>query len=956
MREYDPGFIEPKWEEWWEKHKVFKVPLPQEFDGKTADYLRWLSKKPKYYVLDMFPYPSGAGLHVGHPKWYTANDIVARYKNAKWYRVLHPMGRDAFGLPAENYAIKTWTHPKVTTQKNIETFKKQIQRLGFSYDRDREIDTTDPAYYRWTQWIFLKMWERSLAYEQNKPINYCPKCKTGLANEEVLKDGTCERCWTKVVKKPIRQWMLAITKYADRLASDVDKLDWPEGIKEMQRNWIWKSEGTQFKMDVVDAKGNKIGDIEVYTTRIDTVYWMSYAVVAPEHSVAQKIMELNPDENIASYIYEAKNKSELARIAEDRQKTWVFSGFFAINPFTNQKVPLWIADYVLWDYGTGAVMAVPAHDERDFEFAQRYNLPIVPVVAPDETIKDESKYWERIGERAYTQKWVLFNSWEFSWLSSEEAKQKMTQWLQSKWLGKKQINYKLRDWIFSRQRYWGEPIPLIHINLDDYETLPRINSLEQVGDPNIAYVLEVSDELPVKKDDLPYLFALYSDFIVPSIRYGEEIEFLKLKRWEYLVIGSKIFSPIKDWLETKIVADYRLPLELPQVEKYEPAWDWLSPLASIDSFVNVKLADNLQGKRETNTMPQWGGSCWYYLRFMDPKNDEILVNPDVGHRWNAVDSYVWWAEHAVLHLLYARFWHKFLFDIGVVDRDEPFWRLRNQGLILAHAFERKDGWLVAIDQVEERDGRYFDKQSWEEVFKVVAKMSKSLKNVVNPDDIVRQYGADAFRLYEMYMADFKDAAPWDAQGIIGVRRFLDRVWKHFFISPKKASDDQDALRLLHKSVKKIEEDIEQYKFNTAIAQLMILLNEWEPTDDKLKNIWQNWYARLLHPFAPHLAEEIWHYIKWWEMVDREFDTTDEKFKSVYFAPWPKYDPELVKDATVVIGIQVNGKIRWEVQLAVDESRESALQKARQKVAKYLEGKEIIKEIYIPSKIVNIVVK
>ncbi len=956
MKEYDPSVIEPKWEKWWEQNRVFKIPLLQEFGEDASGYVQWLSQRPKYYVLDMFPYPSGAGLHVGHPKGYTANDIVARYKNAKGYRVLHPMGRDAFGLPAENYAIKTWTHPKTTTQKNIATFKKQIQRLGFSYDRDREIDTTDPAYYKWTQWIFLKMWERDLAYEQNKPINYCPKCKTGLANEEVLKDGTCERCWTKVVKKPIRQWMLAITKYADRLAQDVDKLDWPEGIKEMQKNWIWRSEWTQFKMDVVDDHGSKIGEIEVYTTRIDTVYGMSYAVAAPEHPVVQKILELNPDENIKDYVQEAKNKSELARIAEDKEKTWVFSWFWAINPFTGQKVSLWIADYVLGDYGAGAVMAVPAHDERDFEFAKKYSLPIVPVIAPNEQIKDESSYWQQVGDQAYTQKWVLFNSWEFSWLSSEEAKQKMTQWLEQKWIGKKQVNYKLRDWIFSRQRYRGEPIPLIHISLQDYQSLPRISSLSEAKDKNLAYVLEVQDDLPVSPDEMPRLMALYSEFVSPSLRYWDSLQKLKLKKWEYLVVNWKIFSPVKDWLEGKIVADYNLPLELPEVEKYEPAWDGLSPLAAIDSFVNVKLADNLQGKRETNTMPQWWGSCWYYLRFMDPKNDEILVDPDVGHRWNAVDSYVWWAEHAVLHLLYARFWHKFLFDIWVVDRDEPFWRLRNQGLILAHAFERKDWGLVAVDQVRERDGKYFDKQSGEEVFKVIAKMSKSLKNVVNPDDIIRDYGADAFRLYEMYMADFKDAAPWDTQWIIWVRRFLDRVWKHFFTSPKKASDDQKAMKLLHKSVKKIEEDIEQYKFNTAIAQLMILLNEWEPTDENLKNLWQNWYVRLLHPFAPHLAEEIWHHIKWWEALEQAFDLSEEKFKSVYFAPWPQYDSDLVKDDIVKLGIQVNGKIRWEIELAVDEPRDSALQKAKQKVAKYIKDKEVVKEIYVPGKIINIVVR
>ncbi len=912
---YNHKEIEKKWQKYWEENKTFHAPNPGDEDFDET--------KPKYYVLDMFPYPSGAGLHVGHPEWYTANDIIARYKKAKGYNVLHPMGWDAFGLPAENYAIKTWTHPEITTKKNIDNFRKQIKSLWFSYDWDREISTTDPNYYKWTQWIFLKMFEHGLAYEQDLPINYCPSCKTWLANEEVLKDGTCERCWTKVIKKPIRQWVLAITKYADRLAKDVDKLDWPEGIKEMQKNWIWRSEWTQFKMDVVslkseDGKYEKIWEISVYTTRIDTVFGMSYAVVAPDHKDVKKFIQPEHKQACEKYIEEAVNKSDLERTADNKEKTWVFTGSYVINPYNGEILPLWISDYVLGHYGTGAVMAVPAHDERDFAFAKKYNLPIKQVIAP--------KDWKDV-ELPFTEYWVLINSGEFSGLTSEEAKKVLTEYAEKNGFGFKKVNYKLRDWIFSRQRYWGEPIPLIHISNEDYEKLPKIENISQATDLSKAYVL------------------------LREPKEGEKVDSRCMENGKVreLIINWKPFSKIYDGLYSKIVIDWNLPLKLPEVEKYEPAGDWQGPLARIDNWVNVKLAENLEWKRETNTMPQWAWSCWYYLRFMDPKNDNFLVAPEVEKYWGQVDSYVWGAEHAVLHLLYARFWHKFLYDIGVVSYDEPFKRLRNQWLILAYAYQRKNWWLVPTDMVEERDWKYYHKETWEELEKVIAKMSKSLKNVVNPDQIIEEYGADSLRLYEMYMADFKDSAPWDPKGIVWVRRFLDKVYRTFIENDyKTAQNDNEAIRLLHKSIKKVSEDIENYKFNTAIAQLMILLNYWLPKDEEKQKQWKLNFIKLLHPFAPHLAEEIYQ---------NYLDIANKK-ASIFFESWPEYDENLAKDEYANIAVQVMGKLRWTIQVPVDMSKEEILKKAKEEpnVAKWLEWKTIVKEIYVPGKIVNFVVK
>ena len=888
--------IEKKWQTYWEQNNTFKV---------KNDFT-----KPKYYTLDMFPFPSGAWLHVGHPEWMTANDIISRYKTTKWFNVLHPMGWDAFWLPAENYAIKTWTHPKITTKQNIDNFRKQIKSLGFSYDWDREVDTTDPEYYKWTQWIFLKLFEKGLAYEQDLPINYCPSCKTGLANEEVLNDFTCERCGTKVEKKKIRQWVLAITKYADRLLKDVDKLDWPEWIKEMQRNWIGKSEGCEF---ILKKAWDETKSISVYTTRIDTVFGMTYAVLAPDHKDVDNFITPKQKEVCKKYITEASKKSDQDRTQDDKEKTGVFTGSYVINPFNWKEVPLWIWDYVLWNYWTWAVMAVPAHDTRDFSFAKKYDLEIIESISG----------WD-ISKEAFTKLWTLINSWPFNWLCSKEAQTKLIEFAEKEWFWEKKINYKLRDWLFSRQRYWGEPIPLIHLEIPQVKQLEQILNIKDAKDKNKAYILKREAK---EWEDTKWAICHHSWLI------------------RELVINGKVFSKIYDWIYWKIICDYNLPLELPEVEDFAPAWDGQSPLAKVDDFVNIKLAENLIWKRETNTMPQWWGSCWYYLRYMDPDNKDKLVDPEVEKYWGQVDSYVGWAEHAVLHLLYARFWHKFLFDIWVVSSDEPFYRLRNQWLILAHAFQRKNWGLLANDLVEEKNWKFYEIETWEEVDRIVSKMSKSLKNVVNPDDIVEEYWADSLRLYEMYLADFKDAAPWDTTGIVWVRRFLEKSERLFWAEAKiSTEDDNFTMKLVHKTIKKIEWDIENYKFNTAIASLMILVNNWLPKDKKLQEEWKNIFIRILHPFAPHLAEELWERI--WEK------------ESVFKSTWPKYDEKMTIDDTIKIAVQVLGKVRWTIEINKDEDKDSVLKKAKtnEDVAKWLEWKNLVKEIYVPGKIVNLVVK
>lgn len=766
---YDHKFIEKKWQE----RESFEV----EED----------STKPKFYCLDMFPYPSGVGLHVGHPRGYIASDIVSRYKRMQGFNVLHPMGWDTFGLPAENYAIKTGVHPKITVAENVAKFKAQLKRLGLSYNWSREINTTDPSYYKWTQWIFLRMFEQGLAYEQVLPINWCPSCKTGLANEEVVA-GKCERCGANVTKKNIRQWVLKITKYADRLLEDLDLLDWPEKIKEMQRNWIGKSYGADVLFKLNNGK-----EVKVFTTRPDTLFGVTLLILSPEHPLVESVLsELDNKQDVINYLEGTKNKSDIERMEE---KTGVpLSGLFATNPVNGKQIPVWIANYILSSYGYGAIMSVPAHDQRDYEFAKKYGLEIIEVVSG--------------GELPYTGEGNLVNSGSFNGIKSSEAKDKIIKEFDSV---TKSINYKLRDWVFSRQRYWGEPIPLIHC--------------EKCG----------------------------------------------------------------------IVPEENIPLELPEVENYQPTGTGESPLAAIKEWVNVKCPKcGGDAKRETNTMPQWAGSCWYYLRFIDPDNDNALVDPQKEKYFQPVDLYIGGSEHAVLHLLYARFWHKFLYDIGVVSTKEPFLKLKNQGLIMAY------------------DGQ---------------KMSKSKGNTVSPDEMIEKYGADSLRLYEMFLGPFEESVAWNDNGLIGTRRFLEKVWSINLVE----GNIED--RLLHQTIKKVTKDIEEFKFNTAISSMMILINEWVKTGTSRENF--DLFLKLLYPFAPHISQEL--------MKDSDLS-------------WPQFSEFLVEDDVTTIAIQVNGKFRDSVQLAkgLNQQEVENIVLEREKVKKWVSG-SIKKVVFIPDKLINILV-
>ncbi len=944
---YDHKNLEAKWQKFWEENQTFTTPS--------------LSDKPKKFILDMFPYPSGTGLHVGHPKGYTATDIVGRYYHARGYNVLHPMGFDAFGLPAENYAIKTGTHPAVTTAKNIETFITQLKALGFGYDWNRMIDTTDPKYYQWTQWIFLELFKKGLAYEQNLPINYCPSCKTGLANEEVLSDNTCDRCGTLVERRAIRQWVLKITDYAERLIADLDEVDWSESVKEMQRNWIGKSEGCEFEMKKSDDENKKIA---VYTTRVDTVFGMSYAVLAPDHPNVIDFITDAQKLDCLTYIEASKSKSDQDRTQDGKEKTGVFTGSYVINPFNGESVPLWIADYVLGHYGTGAVMAVPAHDERDFAFAKKYDLPITPTIYPENIAK---KYREQADEKFFsslTQEQAdehiretqqledgFFDNLPFTddgfigninyptkteedtkksqeifakifLKSSHDARNIFAEMAEAENFGQKKTNYKLRDWLFSRQRYWGEPIPLIHLDHADLKKLPHITDITEATDVNLAYILKRPAESGERTEGC----------VCGSGKIRE------------LVIGGKVFSKIYDGLTTKIVMDSRLPLELPETDDFLPAGDGESPLAKLDDWVNIHLADNLSGKRETNTMPQWGGSCWYYLRFLDPENNDAIASPKILEYWQNVDEYVGGTEHAVLHLLYARFWHKVLYDIGVVPTKEPFQKLVNQGMVLAYAYEKKDGGLVAVDLVEEKDGKYFIIETGEEVNRIVAKMSKSLKNTANPLDISEEHGADTLRLYEMFIGDFRDSAPWNPDAIVGVRRFLDKIYSLYTDGKNIAKDEMKTMKLLHKTIKKVEENIVDYKFNTAISAMMELVNEGLPTDSEMQDEWKEKFAIILHPFAPHMAEELW------EMLGKK--------TSIFEASWPEYDEFMLVDDEVTIAVQVNGKLRGTLTCfnGVAQEEVSILAHADPQIRRWLEGTTLVREIFIPNKMLSIVVK
>ena len=850
MSKYPFESIEPKWQKYWDENKTFRVTEDANFP-----------KEKRMYVLDMFPYPSAAGLHVGHPEGYTATDIYCRYLRMNGYNVLHPMGYDAFGLPAENYAIKTGTHPKTTTNANIEHFTKQIKSLGFSYDWDRCVSTCEPEYYKWTQWIFLQLYKKGLAYEAETPINWCPSCMTGLANEEV-KDGKCERCHSEVTHKTIRQWILKITEYADRLDSDLEGLDWPESVKAMQHNWIGKSTGAEVTFTVADKDGKPTEDnLTVYTTRCDTLFGATYMVVSPEHKIISKITTAEQADAVKAYQEAAAKKSDLERTDLNKDKTGVFSGSYAINPVNGKLIPIWIADYVLISYGTGAIMAVPAHDTRDWEFAKKFNLPIIEVLKSEVDVQ----------EQAWTEDGIHVNSEFLDGLNKQDAINKMLEFLEEKKIGKKAINYKLRDWVYSRQRYWGEPIPLVHC--PDCGTVP--------------------------------------------------------------------------------VPEEELPLTLPEVKSYQPTGTGESPLAAIDSWVNCKCPKcGKDAKRETNTMPQWGGSCWYYLRYLDPKNNDKFVSKEAENYWMPVDLYIGGAEHAVLHLLYARFWHKVLYDLGLVSTKEPFQRLVNQGMITSFAYQRKNKTLVPVDEVEQKeDGNWYEKATGEKLEQVVAKMSKSLKNVVNPDDEIRSYGADSVRMYEMFMGPLTMSKPWATQGIVGIHRFLEKVWA---LSEKPLADieingklEDKKLVSLRKTftqtVKKVGDDTSSLNFNTAISQMMIFVNELSKFDAIPTAIWTD-FVKILSPYAPHLGEELW------EKLGNK--------KSIAYETWPTYNEEFLKDDTKEIVVMVNGKLRDKFEAAPGSDDETLKTMAfdREGVKKHTDGKEVVKVIVVKDKLVNIVVK
>lgn len=797
--------IEKKWQKYWADNKTFKTVEEE--------------SKPKFYALDMFPYPSGAGLHVGHPEGYTATDILSRFKRMQGYNVLHPMGWDAFGLPAEQYALDTGNDPAEFTLQNIATFKRQIQELGFSYDWDREINTTDPSYYKWTQWIFIQLYNKGLAYIDEVPVNWCPALGTVLANEEVI-DGKSERGGHPVIRRPMKQWMLKITDYAERLLEDLEDVDWPENIKDMQRHWIGRSEGAE--VDFV-IKGTD-QSFRVFTTRPDTLFGATYAVLAPEHDLVKEITTDGQREVVEAYLHEVELKSDLERTDLAKEKTGVFTGAYAINPINGEEIPVWIADYVLSTYGTGAIMSVPAHDERDYKFAREFNLPIIPVLEGGDIKKE-----------AFTGDGPHINSGFLNGLGKDEGIQKAIEWLEEKGVGEKKISYRLRDWLFSRQRYWGEPIPIIHWEDGTMSTVPE-------------------DELP---------------------------------------------------------------LALPKTDDIRPSGTGESPLANVEDWVNVvDPVTGKKGRRETNTMPQWAGSSWYFLRYIDPHNDKQLADPELLKRWLPVDIYIGGQEHAVLHLLYARFWHKVLYDLGFVPTKEPFQKLFNQGMILGEGNE---------------------------------KMSKSKGNVVNPDDIIESHGADTLRLYEMFMGPLEASIPWSTTGLDGARRFLDRIWRLFIndegtLSEKvQTSNDTTLEKAYHQTVKKVTEDFEHIRFNTAISQMMVFINECYKVE-VIPTHYVEGFVKMLSPIAPHLAEEIW--------------STLGHATTITYEVWPTYDESKLEDSEIDVVVQVNGKVRTKVKVAKDASKEVLEQVALedQKVKDHTDGKQIVKVIAIPGKLVNIVVK
>jgi len=919
---YDFTAIERKWQDYWAANETFKAT-----EGPD---------KPKYYILDMFPYPSGQGLHVGHPEGYTASDILARYKRMKGYNVLHPMGYDAFGLPAEQYAVEHGVHPRETTEKNIANIEKQIKMFGFSYDWSRRLATTDLAYYRWTQWIFLKMFNswydpaedaarpieelmqklkgedylisptgeliyndtesmssifgdpvgllkfyelspeeqreiidsQRLAYMAEVPVNWCPRLGTVLANEEVTNEGRSERGNHPVFRRALKQWMLRITKYAERLLQDVDNLEWPEPIKLMQRNWIGKSTGAEVYFPLADRDET----LDVYTTRPDTLFGATYMVLAPEHPLVAEITTDEQRAEVQSYVAEAATKSELERTAETKEKTGVFTGAYAINPVNEEKIPIWVADYVMMGYGTGAIMAVPAHDTRDLEFAEKFHLPVIQVVEPPAGVD-----W-----RGYVDDGIAVNSGKFSGLPTAEFKEKVTAWLAEQGQGKKAVNYKLRDWLFSRQRYWGEPFPIVHCAKCGTVALP----------------------------------------------------------------------------------EEALPLELPEMEDFTPAAsddpDTLPqpPLGKLQEWVQT-TCPKCQGpaQRELNTMPQWAGSCWYYLRFLDPKNIEAYVDPEIEKYWMAptvenpiggVDFYIGGAEHAVLHLLYARFWHKLLYDLEYASSPEPFSELFNQGMIRSFAYRDQRGMYVGYEDVDKSGKTPRHKQTGEELIETVEKMSKSLKNVVNPNEVIEEYGADTFRMYEMFMGPLEASKPWNTNDVPGIQRFLQRVWRMIVTEDgalnsaiQEAEPEEETLRLLHKTIKKVTQDIETLSLNTAISQMMIFVNEFSKSNPRCRWAVES-FILLLSPFAPHIAEELWQRLG--------HETT------LAYESWPIYDEQFTHDPEVELAVQVNDKIRDKITVSADCDEESIKEKALalDKIQEQITGKNIRKVIVIKNRLVNIV--
>ena len=924
MPSYLPASIEPKWQTHWQTNKTFKT---------VTD-----ATKPKYYILDMFPYPSGAGLHVGHPEGYTATDILARYKRMRGFNVLHPMGWDAFGLPAEQFAIETGTHPRATTERNINNFRRQIQSLGFSYDWDREVDTTDPSYYKWTQWIFLLLYDtwydqaekrgrpiaelpipptvtaegdcairqfvdaKRLAFQAEIPVNWCQVLGTVLANEEVI-DGRSERGGHPVIRIPLKQWQLRITEYAERLIDDLDLVDWPDSVKKMQRDWIGKSEGAEVAFTALGSSGNA-ETIRVFTTRPDTLFGATYMVLAPEHPLVDSLTVPSQKEHVKTYRDQTSRKSDLERTDLAKSKTGVFTGSFAQNPVNGAQIPIWIADYVLSGYGTGAIMAVPAHDERDYEFAQTFGLNIVTVVKPSEAWLIKTGSTREILTEAYSEMGEVIASGEFDGLDSLTCKAKITDWLAAKGLGQKRIHYKLRDWLFSRQRYWGEPFPLLH-------------EIDQAGNPTGRI---------------------------------DPVDF----------------------------AD--LPLQLPELEDYKPSGRPEAPLGKATDWVSV-TKNGRSYRRELNTMPQWAGSCWYYLRYIDPKNPIAFLDKEEEKHWMPVDLYVGGAEHAVLHLMYSRFWHKLLFDRGHVSHAEPFQKLVNQGMILGETeftgFQDNGAW-VSAKEVDFDGGVGRIKRSQKEIDKVrlveeqvekkgeffvlkdngdiridarAYKMSKSRGNVINPDEVVSAFGADSLRLYEMFMGPLEATKPWSMRGVEGVFRFLGRVWRLFVderaesvaLSPAVNSDpaDKETLRLLHKTIQKVTDDLDGMRFNTAISAMMEYTNHLTPMATKSREALEP-FVLLLAPYAPHLAEEMWSLLG--------HNTT------LAYAPWPIADKTLLVADTIEIPVQIAGKVRARISvppgLSHDALQAAAL--ADPKIQAQLAGKTIKKAIIVLDKMVNLV--